>query len=79
MGRTPVGLTGDEADATSRADGAWRRRSAAALRAAAPGAPTWHLTGEAEEPSVGAVLWVGTARGHVTVLSVRRRWLEADG
>ncbi|MFK0142601.1 hypothetical protein [Streptomyces murinus] len=75
-GRTLVGLTGDEADAIGRTVGAWRRRYAAAPGAAAPGAPTWRIMGEVEEPRAGAVLWDCGARRHATVLSVRRRQVQ---
>ncbi|MFJ1756556.1 hypothetical protein [Kitasatospora sp. NPDC088134] len=74
-----VGLTAAEEKTLGRAGVAWRRRFAAALRAAAPGARTWTIPDLPIRPAVGEVLWDSAERTHVRVLAHRRRWLEEDG
>ena len=78
-GEVAVGITDNEARAIECTSRAWDRRQADALRAAAPGAPTWKIKHEPEALWVGMVMWDVHARTHAVVLAVSRHWQDGDG
>lgn len=77
--RQAVGLTEHEARAVNAALREWEQRPARALRAAAPGAPTWPVELLTERPRVGGLLHDPHTGRDGIVLSTRAVRVEEDG
>lgn len=74
----PVGLTEAEADAVDGARTEYEQGPVRRARAAAPHAATWTTPGQAFHPAPGTTYREGDGRA-VTVLSVRKVWIDGDG
>lgn len=77
--RRPVGLTDAEADAIDAAKKEWTQRHVRAALAAAPDAPTWHLTNCPVPLSPGHTVWDYGRDEPVMVLRGTKRWVPEDG
>ncbi|MFD6335095.1 hypothetical protein ACFWGI_36725 [Streptomyces niveus] len=77
--RQAVGLTEQEARAVTTALREWEQRPARALRAAAPGAPTWPVELLTERPRVGDILHDPRTGRDGIVLGTRAVRVEEDG